>query len=183
MTEEEIKIAKERYKNFLNEEEELKKDEKRLEELKNDPKVIEYLDLQRYFKRIEPFDYSISNAFSNVAYYTKESNEILVYIGQMEFNFNYSNQYVDSNGDFAIYRDLETSTYYKVRPECVEEFEKKHNVIHVEDGKKEYGKSTYEKGYQKLRDEFFQKLMDKPQEEAVKELFSERGYTYKKIKK
>ncbi len=181
MTEEEIKTARERYKVFLEEKEEIKRNEKRLEELKSDPKIIEYLDLERHFKRLEPFDYSISHAFTSVSYLTTQSNDILVYIGQVEFNPNWS-KYVDSNGDFAIYKDLETSKYYKVRPECVEEFEKEHNVIHVENCKNEYGKSPYEKGYQKLRDEFFKKLMEKDQEEAVEELFSERGYTYKKVK-
>ena len=183
MTEEEIKIAKYRYKNLLAEKNRIENKMKRLEELKNNHDVLEYLSLEKEFKNYEPFDYDITSSFYSVAYRTVASNEILIYMGQISVNVTGRNEYVDDFGDFHIYQDLETEKYYKVRPEDKKAFDESHNVIEVEEKEKNFYGSPYISGFKKIRNEFFLKLMDKTQDEAILELFNERGYTYKKIKK
>lgn len=180
MTDEELKLVRIKYKDLMREHQKLEAMEIKLEELESKHINQEYVELKDSLSFHKTLYYCMLSDFSKMISSTDKSNEILIYIGQFKYNTSGTSDRVESNGDFALYRDLETLRCYRVKSYHMKKFESLHNIIRIPQNKA--NNDPYEEGFNELREEFFKELINKSQEETVSDLFNKRGYMYKKVK-
>lgn len=150
MTDNELQIVKERisHKNQLNE---LKK---QILVLQQDPKVKEYFSLVQQLEEMSKTDKVVTIS-------REHSNNLLFKYGRFSIRI-----YEDSYPSIVcIYRDLETEEYFYYT-ECYEFKNIKRSSIQ---DRKELEKLDVE--FEKMREFFFEQLLDKPQQEVVWEMF------------
>ena len=149
MTNEELQKVKEKtlYKN------QLKKIKKKILELEQDPKVKEYLKLTEDFNEKSKDDISIIIDRDH-------SNIILFEYGRFSLKENLYDYYTS----VYLYRDLETKEFFWYTPYYV--YKKTFRSYILED--KELEKKDNE--FEKVREQFFEQLLDKPQQQVVCEI-------------
>lgn len=176
MTEEEIKLAREKYSKLSRRKEELNNMKKRLLELEENPVVKEYLDLSNFINENEKSYKDLNmiwDSFYQLSTRTKNSNNIFVYMGAYEYRLTSNDKLVNiSQADYVLYKDIETGDVFKVIPYKSKEFEKTHTVIHLPIEKDK--ELCYKDEFIRLRRDFFRDLLEKPQDEVVNKLIKEK---------
>lgn len=175
MNEKELELSREKYNFLLKEKEKLTNKKNRLLELENNPSVVEYLKLKEEIKKDENIlndDNIIMTAFSGVVPNTKNSNNILVNVGNL-------NSYI-------IYIDLETDEMYSIKLSKKEEFEKNNKIIYLNDNNNNQNLfivNSNLKKLKKMRIDFFRRLLEKSQDEVIDEIIGEKNQIVKQKNK
>ena len=118
----------------------------------------------------------------------KETNNILMYISEMEYNtylrlFREEMEGKDPNTSYVLYMDIEDETKYFVKSSDKEEFEKTHQVIVPYKNPDVSSGWNFERNYyglQFIRSDFIKKAMYSNQEEATKQLIKKYPLTDKR---
>ena len=118
----------------------------------------------------------------------KETNNILMYISEMEYDtylrlFREEMEGKDPNTTYVLYMDIEDETKYFVKSSEKEEFEKTHQVIVAYKNPDVSAGWNFERNYYGLkfiREKFIKKAMYSTQEEATKQLIKKYPFTDKR---
>jgi len=176
MNEREIELARKRYNSLLEERNALETKKSRILELENNPLVKEYLGLKEEVKNNKQKlsdDSIVISAFSGIAAHTKDSNKLLINIGEGNSN--------------VFYIDLETDEMYSVKLFEKKEFEKNNKIIYLNNKNDNWYLLNLNANLNKinrLRIKFFESVLEKTQDEAVDEILNKNNKNVKrKIKK
>ena len=174
MNNQEIKLARQKYKEIQFEKQKYEKMKQRVLVLKQNPIVQEYLNLVDFVKeKRENKNFEehkmINQAFEGFALETNDSNKILVFMGAYEVNvLSGTNLVRTKDADYVLYRDLETCQFFKIETHNKKTFENENTVIFLDDSNFN-SHIDYLDGFSKLTNTFFKELLVKPQEEVVKQ--------------
>ena len=169
MTDEEIRKARENYKNLEAKKRELESMKNRLNELKENPLIQEYVELGRMIRINRSIfltdDYLVEKAFNDIAVNTSFHNDIYVYVGDISYDSLFTGfSFPGGYKSHTLYKNLETEELEEVRIAKKKDFESKHTVIYLNQDKRENEDNSFEK----IRNEFLSGLLTEPQEEVVK---------------
>ena len=169
MTDEEIKIAKEKYKDLEDRKNELELIKNRLSELKENELVKEYLSLSRIIrvggKILLTDDYLVEKSFGDIAMNTSCENDIYVYMGDASYDYLFTvGSYKVGIKRRVLYKNLETMELVDILLSKKDDFESQHKIVYL----KSDSQSQYDKSFEEVRNEFLRDLLTTPQEEAVK---------------
>lgn len=171
MTDEEIRKARENYKNLEAKKRELESMKNRLNELKENPLIQEYVELGRMIRVNRSIlltdDYLVEESFDDIAVNTSCGNDIYVYLGDVSDDSLFTGfSFPKSYKSHALYKNLETMELIEIRVSKKKDFESKHTVIYLNqsDSKK------HDISFGKIRNEFLSGLLTNPQDEVVKTL-------------
>lgn len=169
MLDKEIIEATSIYGELVEENNERKRVNKRLDQLSATKKVQEFMRIledagvrNRYFLDEYSEREMASNAFDHIAYSTESSNGIYVYVGDF--------WHQPARRGYTSYRryvDLETTREIRIKTGEATEFESEHKVIIPKVKDKE-------RFYTELREEFFLSLLKNPQEVAVQKILNRK---------
>ena len=172
MDDKELKLARKKYnklknakQNYLN-----KKDE--LEQLKNDPNVIRFLELSKYFDKHSEKEFEennmISKSFSNIASRTEKSNNILVFLGFID---NYDSVTIHPKQiNYVSFMDLESMEPYNIHPAYYDEFCEDKRIVYFDDPWTYHNSEYYMQNFFELRNKFFKNLVDLDKEKTIQKI-------------
>ena len=172
MNDREIKFGRKKYNKLQTEKEYYLEKTKELEELKKVPKVQYYLKTVKYLNRHTEKEYEkdniISKSFGNIANRTKDSSNILVFLG---FRDDYDNVTVISKKiDYVSFMDLETMEPYNIHPAYYDEFCKDKNIVYFDDPYKYHNSGYYMEKFFELRNKYLSSLVELDQEKKKKKI-------------
>ena len=168
MNESEIKKGRKKYNKLQKEKEYYLNKKKELEELKNEPKVQQYMETIKYLDRHIDKEFEEEkmkiNSFKNLAVRTNDSKNILVFMG---FRNERANMSIDPKLiDYAVFRDIETMKIDVVKYSDYDEFCKNNNIIFVDNCYHYHNSEYYTTKYFELRKKYLSSLIELDQEEA-----------------
>lgn len=167
MNNDELLKFRSRYnKEIKNNDKAISKKQEVLELLEN-PDVKRFLSLKKYIDYKEKsISEIIKDSFSSIKIDTKNSNNILVYVG----TYNEKDKFVKDvkiKKGYKTYLDLETIDSIHVDLSEVSEFEKGNDIIYISDCRD--SSSQYMDDFFRLREYFFERLVSCSQEEVIEE--------------
>lgn len=182
MNEKELELARKGYTELMQQrEKELKEKEIKLESLEENPIVSEYkrisYDVSDEGKRASK-NSVLEKSFGVIAQNTKRNDNIYVFIGyygiantdSFAVPLSVNNPHVRYN----YYVNLETLGIKKVDKEKNEIFEKQNIIIYLDEPSVYHHIGFYRKKFNELRNMYFEHLIDKSQEEAIKQIIKKR---------
>ena len=172
MNENEIKKGRKKYKKLLREKDLYLQKKEELEELKQNPIVIKYLETIKYLDRHSDKEFEesriVDRAFGNIASRTEDSNNIIVFLGFKDIN---DNSCINPNRiEYAVFMDLETMEVANIDYENYSKFCKNKNIIYFDDEYKYHNTAYYTEKFFELRNEYLESLIELDQESAIKKL-------------
>ena len=175
MNDREIKVGRKKYNKLQTEKEYYLSKKQELEELKKDPRVQEYLETINYLNRHTDKEFEEDtmklNAFKNLASRTKNSSNILVFLGFKDIHDNATIH--PQKIDYAAFMDLETMepcNIYNINPTYYDEFCKDKNIVYFDDPYKYHNSGYYMKKFFELRTEYLGSLVELDQESAIEKV-------------
>ena len=172
MTDEELEKARENYKCLKAKKRKLETVRDRLNLLKQNPLVQEYINLSGILRVNGSVFLTnlIEESFNDVAINTACENNIYVHVGDTSDDWLFAGvPFKSAINSRTLYKNLETKKLIEVRIANKGDFESKHNVIYLKDD------ADFKTTFQDLRDEFFSEMLEKSQKTAVKKIVMKYG--------
>lgn len=178
MKEKELKMAKERYIKTKKMLEMIPELELRLEKLKGDSKVKEYIGLNKILTDVANGEYTeekiIDLSYGEAALNTEDSNNIFIYMGSYDLAKNKVGYYYPFV-EYDLYWDLETKTEFYINYDKRKDFEKENNVIFLRSKFSETSLEELQIIFGKVREEFLNGLVETSQKNAVNSFVKKYG--------
>lgn len=172
MNDKEIKLGIKKYKKIKKEKQFYLGQKEQLEKLRNDPNVQEYIKISKYLEKHNDKEYDekliISKTFGHIAEMTKDSNNILVFLG---FKDEKDNATIDlKKVDYASFMDLETMEPYNIPFEQYDYFCKDKKIVYFDDPWIYHASGYYMSNFFRIRNEYFKNIIELDQEQAVEKV-------------
>ena len=176
MNDKEIKQGRKKYNKIQKEKQFYLSKKAELEELKKDPKVQQYLEVAKYLFNHSDKEFENNNvverSFANLASRTKDSNNILVFLGFIDY---YDKVTIHPKKiDHASFIDLETMEECNVHPAYYSEFCKDKKIVYFDDPYSFHNKEYYMQKFFEFRNEYFKNIIELNQEDAIEKVLKER---------
>lgn len=181
MNNKEIELARKKYDKLIpaQQKENLEQLREELRILMENPDVKKYLELSSLVEEEnEKISSVVEQTFGKIATKTKDSSNLLVFIGFYSSSLPTGClsplKMKNPHARYKYYINIETFEIISVLVNEAEDFEKRNNVIYLDAPSNHHHSNFYLIGCEKIRTEFFKQLIDKPQDEVIKQFVKKR---------